>query len=186
MIIGGLYFTGLHTEVLGKIQSIILYTGILKPNIDNDRINSTEVPLEGSSLNMAGKDFQMKSLNGVSLNMESLYGKTVFLNLWATWCPPCIAEMPNIQQLYNQVHSEDIVFLMLSLDNDLEKPKKFIEKKGYTFPVYLPEGTLHSDFQTNAIPTTFVISPKGKIVSKQEGMANYNTKEFKEFLLNLE
>ena len=105
------------------------------------------------------------------------------MNMWATWCPPCIAEMPDIHELYKDVASEDIVFVMLSLDDDPQKAKDFIAQKKYTFPVYFLNSPLPKVYSSNSIPTTYVISPEGKIVSKNYGMANYNNSSFKKFLL---
>jgi thiol-disulfide isomerase/thioredoxin len=185
LFISALYVTGLHKEVIGKIQGIFLHTQFIKPDLNNtfdSPSNPGEANLTRPSSLMAGKDFKMKSLTGETITMESLYGKTVFFNIWATWCPPCIAEMPNIQKLYDKVNSEEIVFLMLTVDSDKEKPGKFIERKGYTFPVYFPDGPIPYEFTSDVIPTTFIISPEGKVVVKKEGMANYNTKEFINFL----
>jgi thiol-disulfide isomerase/thioredoxin len=110
----------------------------------------------------------------------------IFLNIWATWCPPCIAEMPNIQRLYEKVGSDDIAFVMLSVDEGgMDKVQKFIQKKGFTFPVYLPDGPLPRAFQSPAIPTTFILSPEGRIVARQEGMAEYDTQEVREFLQSM-
>lgn len=97
------------------------------------------------TLPVVGAGFKMVSLNGKTVSFESLKGKVVFMNMWATWCPPCIAEMPNIQKLYEKIGSDKIAFVMLSLDEDgMEKVKKFIGKKGFTFPVYLPASSRRS------------------------------------------
>ena len=89
--------------------------------------------------------------------------------------------MPNIQKLYEKVGSDKIAFVMLSVDEGgMDKVKKFIDKKGYTFPVYMPASQFPQEFYSTAIPTTFIISPQGKIVAKQEGMADYDTKEVRE------
>ncbi|MDB5262341.1 MAG: alkyl hydroperoxide reductase [Adhaeribacter sp.] len=117
--------------------------------------------------------------------MESLKGKVIFMNFWATWCPPCIAEMPNIQSLYEKVKSENIAFVMVSLDDDPAKAQKFINRKKFTFPVYTPNGALPPVYAGQVIPTTFVISPDGRIVARKDGMADYDNQEFREFLQNM-
>jgi hypothetical protein len=95
--------------------------------------------------------------------------------------------MPSIQSLYNSVDHDKIVFVMLSVDDPghLEKITKFVTEKGYTFPVFTPDGYLPKSLRVPTIPTTFVISPAGKIVSKKVGAANYDTPEFKKFLEGL-
>ena len=75
---------------------------------------------------------------------------------------------------------------MLSVDDGgVNKVQKFIQKKGFTFPVYMPATQLPEEFSTNAIPTTFIISPEGKIVARQEGMAEFDTKEMRGFLQSM-
>ncbi|PKV75154.1 TlpA disulfide reductase family protein [Pontibacter ramchanderi] len=188
-VFGILYLTGLHTEAIGQVQRILLATGIKNadvPAIDEVATGAETPSYTAAGAPMAGAGFKMVDLNGKTVNFESLKGKVVFLNIWATWCPPCIAEMPNIHSLYKKMDPNKVAFVMLSVDEGgMAKVKKFIDKKGYTFPVYMPAGQFPQEFYSTAIPTTFIISPDGKIVSKQEGMAEYDTKEVREFLLGL-
>jgi thiol-disulfide isomerase/thioredoxin len=188
-IFGILYLTGLHTEAIGGVQRLLLATGVKKADVPEPVATvpyAAEVTEIGASEGMVGAGFQLKGLNGKTVAFESLKGKVVFMNIWATWCPPCIAEMPNIQSLYEKVGSDKIAFVMLSVDEaGMEKVKKFIDKKGYTFPVYMPASQFPQEFYSNAIPTTFIISPEGKIVAKQEGMAEYDTQEVREFLQSM-
>ncbi|GAA0191580.1 TlpA disulfide reductase family protein [Fulvivirga kasyanovii] len=165
-----LYFTGLYTDVAALAQRAILSTGLI----------TADTELEDPE--KADFNFTLQTLDGQMVKLEDFKGKVIFLNLWATWCPPCIAEMPGIQDLYDKIDNEDIVFVMLSMDNSAEKPKKFIDKKEYTFPVYLPASRVPDVFRSPSIPTTYVISKDGKIVSKKVGMANYDTKAFRNFL----
>lgn len=185
-IFGILYLTGLHTEAIGQVQRILLATGIKNadvPTTDEIASASENKAFTAAGAPMAGAGFKMVDLDGKTVAFESLKGKVIFLNIWATWCPPCIAEMPNIQKLYDKVGSDKIAFVMLSVDEGgMAKVKKFIDKKGYTFPVYMPASSFPNEFYSTAIPTTFIISPEGKIVAKQEGMAEYDTKEVREFL----
>jgi len=132
-------------------------------------------------------NFSIKDLSGNVTDVQEFKGKTIFLNIWATWCGPCRMEMPSIQNLYSQVDKDKIVFVMLSVDRleDVNKVKDFVKDKEYTFPVYTPAGTLPNQLQVTIIPSTFVISPDGKIVSSESGAANYDTPEFKAFLEKL-
>lgn len=179
---GILYLTGLHTEVIGQVQRLLLATGIKKADLP-EQVSSTTSPETIVPADMAGAGFRITDLEGKTIDFESLKGKVVFLNIWATWCPPCVAEMPNIQSLYEKAGSDKIAFVMLSVDKGgREKVKKFIDKKGFTFPVYMPASQFPEEFYSKAIPTTFIISPEGKIVARQEGMAQYDTPEVQEFL----
>ncbi|MDR9416814.1 MAG: TlpA disulfide reductase family protein [Gracilimonas sp.] len=173
MIGAGLYATGYHTEVIGKLQSVLLYTGILQPD-------TSESVVHGSK---ADYNMPLLTINGEETSLEEFKGKTVFINFWATWCPPCIAEMPNIQSLHDDLKdNENIEFVMASLDQDPQKAWNFVKRKEFTFPVYSVIAKPRV-YDASVVPTTYVISPKGDIVMKHQGMAKYDTDSFKEFLL---
>lgn len=172
-IIAILYFTGLHTDVAAFAQRMVLTTGFITAD--------TETELSDQTIDYS---FKVQTLNGDIVTLEKFKGKVIFLNEWATWCAPCIAEMPGIQSLYDNIGDhKNIEFVMLSLDHDMKKVNKFVSKKGYTFPIYTPASEVPIEFQSSSIPTTFVISPEGKIISKKVGMAKYDTKKFVEFML---
>jgi len=175
-VFGVLYFTGLITPIMGGVQSLLLSTGLLKPKMVLENKERQAFDFTGQFLDMEG--------NRVGLTQYE--GKTVFINLWATWCPPCRAEMPYISELYKKVGSEkDIEFLMIALDDDFEKSKKYIRDKGFQFPVVHAAYGLNASLQSQAIPTTLVVNPSGEIVFYQEGMSNFDTPEFREFLIGL-
>lgn len=174
-IAGTLYLTGLHTEVIGNLQRVLLWTGLMTPDIEMDP----------GEIKAARYNMPMISLDGQSYSLADFKDKTIFLNFWATWCPPCIAEMPNIQALYEDVVSDSIAFVMVSLDEDPEKARAYMARKEYTMPVYFLTGPKPGVFNSTVVPTTYVISPEGQIVSERRGMANYNTDEFRTFLRGL-
>lgn len=174
-IFGILYLTGLHTDVAAFTQRVILQTGIITPD--------TELPT--SEQEQLDYNLALASIDGQQVHLSDFKGKVLFINIWATWCAPCIAEMPGIQSLYEEA-SSDVVFIMLSMDDSNEKAKKFIERKGFTFPVYLPASRVPEMLRAPSIPTTLVVNKEGLVVSKKVGMAKYNTKKFKRFLEELE
>ena len=185
-IFGVLYATGLHTEAIGQVQRVLLATGIKNADVPDSEESKREETAIDENMNALGAGFELADLQGNTVRFESLRGKVVFMNVWATWCPPCIAEMPSIQKLYNSVDTSKIAFVMLSVDEGgQQKVKKFIDRKGYTFPVYMPLSGIPAAFQSSAIPTTFILSPEGTLVARQEGMANYNTDTMREFLGSL-
>jgi len=173
-----LYVTGLHTEVAGFAQRMILTTGVF----------TSVVHIDESDKKPAEYNFTLKTFEGSKFDFRDLKGKVVFMNFWATWCSPCIAEMPNIQELYNSYKDRtDIAFVMISLDRDPEKAKKFVDKKGFTFPVYTPDYSsgIPRVYESSSIPTTFVLSKEGLIDNMKIGMANYNTNKFRSYLNKL-
>ena len=178
-IFGGLYITGLHTEVLGFLQRGILATGIMNPKIETD----PEI-VENKEYHRA--DFSMSLINskGERLEMEDLKGKVIFLNIWATWCPPCVAEMPGINKLYKDVDKDKVAFILLSVDHNFQKAVDYNNQKGYDFDVYDNAGRMPDMYITQSIPTTYVINAIGDLVLTHIGMGDYDTQEFRQFLIN--
>lgn len=174
-IIGALYFSGLHVPVIGNLQRVLLWTGLMSPN--------TEVVQE--DVVSANYNLSLLTVANEQTSLKAFEGKTIFLNFWATWCPPCIAEMPNIQALYEEIDSDNIKFVMVSLDEDFSKAQNFIKKKDYTLPIYFLNGRKPSVYNSTVVPTTYVISPEGKIVLERRGMADYHSVKFKTFLEEL-
>ncbi len=168
-----LYLTGLYTEVIGSVQRIVLSTGLMKPDI-----------LSKDEQFDADYNFILNSFDDKEFYFGKLRGKTIFLNLWASWCPPCRAEMPTIQDLYNEVKKDsNIVFVLISLDDDKSKAKQFVKDKNFNLPFFFLADRIPAAFSTNTIPTTFVISRQGKIIAKETGMAKYDSDNFREFLV---
>lgn len=170
-----LNYTGLIGSISSATQSAILKTGLLDAEVD---VTRSEI---------FNYDFMIKDLAGNKFSFGQYKGKVVFVNLWATWCGPCRAEMAGIQKLYGSIASDSISFVMLSLDRDTDQEKvvKYVNTKGFTFPVYLPSGRLTEQLSVPSIPTTFVIGKDGRIVTKEVGTTNFNTDKFKKFLKQL-
>ncbi|WP_075352161.1 TlpA family protein disulfide reductase [Algoriphagus marinus] len=171
-----LYFTGLLPVIQGAIQSVLLSTGLIKPKLELVDLSNQDFNYRGRFLDFEGNE----------ILLESYRGKTLFINLWASWCGPCRAEMPHISELYKSLENEpNIEFLLVGLDNDIEKSRNFLDGKSWTFPTAHASFGLNSSLQSQSIPTTLVVSPEGKIVFYQEGMSNFNSAEFRNFLKNL-
>lgn len=166
-----LYFSGLHTQIMGTLQGLFLKTSFITTGM-----------LKPADREAASYALSLRSTEGKTTTLAALKGKTIFLNFWATWCPPCIAEMPEIHELYQSTDTSQVAFVMVSVDKDAEKLEKFLKKHRYTFPVYQLNGSLPGVYQSSGIPLTFLISPSGKIVLKKKGMASYNNDSFKAIL----
>lgn len=129
---------------------------------------------------------RFKDINGKVVDLGNLKGKVVFLNFWATWCPPCLAEMPSIQKLYTQFAADpDFVFLLVDADSKLPEAKQFMQKKKYSMPVYEVASNIPEQLFKGSLPTTIVFDKKGRISFNEEGAANYGHKKFIEFMLQL-
>jgi thiol-disulfide isomerase/thioredoxin len=135
----------------------------------------------------ADADFNLplQSLDGKSVSLRDLKGNVIFLNVWASWCAPCRSEMPGIARLYQESGSDEVAFVMLAIDENHDMLRRYLDQKGYGFPVYLPAAPLPAAYLTQSIPATFVIDRQGQIVFRHEGVADYDSPDFKAFLSKL-
>ncbi len=130
--------------------------------------------------------FSFSDADGKEMTTADLKGKVVFLNFWATWCPPCRAEMPSLNELYNTLKDDDrIIFLFISEDEDSVKAINYLQKNGFDIPFITRSGNVPSRIFSGTLPTTIVLNKEGRVVLKHEGIANYNTAEFRQQLKNL-
>ena len=181
-----LYTTGMHTEVIGFAQRGLLATGLMNPNV-KDITEARHINNEASEMPKLTKaDFNLKLIDrdGNVTSLEALKGKVIFMNFWATWCPPCIAEMPSINKLHEEM-GDEVAFVMLSFDQDFETAKAYDKRKGYNLPIYAAASNVPAVYDSNALPTTYVIDAQGNIALTHKGMADYNDSKFKEFLRSL-
>jgi len=116
--------------------------------------------------------------DGTIITTAALKGKVIFINFWATWCPPCLAELPSIQNLYNQYKTDtSIVFILADADNNIVESKRFLSKRSLDLPVYgvatQPDSTLYS----GSLPTTIMLDPEGLVILNHAGIGKYDTEK---------
>ena len=130
-------------------------------------------------------DFKLKDLNGKELSLSDLKGKKVFLNFWATWCPPCKAEMPEIEKLYQETKDSDLVIVSIEIGEPLGTVKSFIDTNKYNFKVLLdPDQSVAAKYNIASIPTSYFIDEDGNIISKKMGAMDIN--EMKGYIKSLD
>ncbi|MVZ60774.1 TlpA family protein disulfide reductase [Sphingobacterium humi] len=124
-------------------------------------------------------DFTYANEQGERLSTASLRGKVVFINFWASWCPPCRAEFPSIEKLYQQYkNNPDVVFIMINQDDEAAAGKQYLDKEHFTFPMHRIDGPIANELYTGTLPTTIVLDKQGKIRLKHEGFADYSASKF--------
>ena len=134
---------------------------------------------------MDNYDFTLKDLEGNEVKLSSLKGKKVFLNFWATWCPPCKAEMPDIEKLYQETKDSSLVILAINVDTDKKAAQDFIDANNYNFTVLWDEnGEVSRLYQVTAIPTSYFIDTEGFLGGGTRGMISLEA--MKEYVNNLE
>jgi peroxiredoxin len=122
------------------------------------------------SVNSKAPDFSLKDAHGRSLSLSSLRGKVVLINFWATWCPPCKAEMPSMNRLYNEIRNRGFEVVAISTDNSLSTIKDFLARNRIDFPVLFDETkSVTRQYHVFSMPTTFLIDRSGMIAEKFYG-----------------
>ncbi len=115
-------------------------------------------------------DFTVKDLSGAAVSLNSLHGKVVLVNFWATWCSPCKEEMPLLQAYYDAHKEENFTLVAVNVSDDVEDAQAFIIENGYTFPVWSdPPGNVLIDLDMNGLPASLVIDAQGKLVKRWIG-----------------
>jgi thiol-disulfide isomerase/thioredoxin len=154
----------MNSKLLSSLGVIIVFGLLLL--VSNSFTSSTKELPAGTEL---------FDIDNNPVNFSSFAGKVVFINNWASWCPPCVAEIPSIQNLRNTLEDQNIVFVMVSYDEDHEKAIAFMKKKGYNFDVYFP-GDRYPYF-TESIPTSYLLNKEGKVVQHHAGMRDYSKED---------
>lgn len=175
--------TGLRQPVLSTMQRGLLATGLWRatPPTRPAAMPTAQFASERTyPLNLP-----LVTLDGRPANLSQFRGKVVLVNLWASWCPPCLAEMPGLQALYQKVDTSKVAFVLISLDENQNKARALLKRKHYTMPVFFPATDLPAPFQTSSIPYTVVLTPQGRVADRHSGMADYDTREFKAALEKL-
>jgi thiol-disulfide isomerase/thioredoxin len=144
---------------------------------------SPEQLSESQEIAVESYDWELLSMNDGVTNFSESIGRPVVLNLWATWCPPCVAEMPALQNIYDSF-SEEVDFYFVSSE-DSEKLKRWLKTKEYNLPVYNAYSSFPKEFASGSLPTTFVLDRQGRIVMKEVGSAKWDSDYMKTYLQEL-
>lgn len=148
-------------------------------------------PAEGNPASILGKlglsvfpepqtipDFSLKTPEGKTISVSAFKGKYVFLNFWATWCPPCREEMPSMEELYAKFGKENFSILAVSVREDPKTVENFLKTNKYTFPIALDtDGAVSAMFVGRGIPTTYILDPQGRAIAGMVGSRKWNTGE---------
>lgn len=163
MISNILFIVAIALVIYPKSRAWIMRQVAFSPSIEN---------IENRA-KLTHYNWQLKGINTANLDFETAKNRVIIVNLWATWCPPCIAEMPSLQDLYND-YKEQVVFVFVTSEG-AEKVMPFMDKNKYNLPIYNMLSREPDLLSTQSIPTTFLINKKGEIVIKKTGAANWNS-----------
>ena len=148
---------------------------LMRTSVFNAKIESKAADIS----NQTAVNFDFEDDKGSIQNTSSLRGKVVFINFWASWCPPCRAEFPSIETLYTRFKNHpDISFLMINKDSDLSAANNYLKKEKYSVPFYKTNDNVPGEIYSGSLPTTIVLDKAGKVRFHHEGFANYDADKF--------
>ena len=155
-------------DLKGKVIQGMMVIGLFQPDVSDKPITKNTT----SSID----DAAFKNQDGVVIQLSDLQGKVVFLNFWASWCPPCIAEMPSIDHLHTKYKDrKDVIFLMVDVDGKIESSKEFMRKRNLKLPVYIPASATPVAYFSGSLPTTVILNKTGNVVFQHIGAADYTS-----------
>lgn len=125
-------------------------------------------------------NWNLKGINTENIDFNNLNNSVVFISFWATWCAPCVAEMPSMNALYDD-YKDKVTFLFIT-DENWNTVSKFYTKNQYVFPTYNQETNAPKEFEISSIPATFIVSKNKKIVIDKKGPANWNSDSTRKLL----
>src|SRR5579883_1999438 len=156
-------------QYCNQLASLVRYEH-LKIELDDPAYRAAMKSLEDEDKQRGSAEFTLSDIHGKSWKLSDLRGKVVLVNFWATWCPPCRKEMPDLQALFDKYKGKGLIVLAIS-DEEEAKVKPFIQAQGITFPVMLDPGDkVHQLFQVEGIPKSFVYDRDGKLVAQSIDM----------------
>jgi|SRR5579871_3194850 len=161
-----------------ELAQLVRYEGI-KTDLDDPALRAALAKLDANDAVRQKADFTLMDLQGKTWTLQGLHGKVVLVNFWATWCPPCRKEIPDLQAL-NQTFRDELVVLAIT-DEDAAKVKPFVATRDVTYPILLDPGRkVHDVFRIEGIPKSFIYDRDGKLVAEAIDMRT--RKQFLEML----
>ena len=144
--------------------------------LENLRITPANIRLEA-------KDFSAEDSDGIVVSLKDFQGKFVLLNFWATWCYPCLKEMPDMEKAYKSLGKENLAVLAIAMGESVEKIKKFSEKNSFSFPMLSDENMVITKlYGVKNIPITYLIDPEGVLLGRALGIRDWSSSELMGFI----
>lgn len=164
-----LLFSPLGTFVKVQLSRLLAFSPTTIPATEQKKLSTYQ--------------WQLINNNGKTVSLEEFKGKIIFINFWATWCPPCIAEMPGLQKLYSD-YQDKIVFLFVTTDS-FEKANAFLIRENLILPIFQSVSNPPLEMESSTIPATYLIDQQTNVVLGKVGAADWNSDSFRKKLDDL-
>ena len=176
-IVTDLLFYMLILSLLIPATRIHVSAMLIRATMMSPKVKSVE-----NSEKLKQEDYllSLEDLDGNPVNLADFKGEVLFINFWATWCPPCRAEMPSMQEFCDRHGSDLKIFLITNEERD--KVKSYLDEYGFHLPVYFQRSVAHGVFNIRSLPTSFVIGKNGEIFVNKKGAARWDSKGFEKKL----
>ncbi|MEX0986387.1 MAG: TlpA disulfide reductase family protein [Bacteroidales bacterium] len=161
---------GPRKTIATAVNKVML--NVRKPSMSDDQ--------SGYMLQASDYQWEIRDLEGEIMDPANLQGEVIFLNYWGTYCPPCIAEMPEIQNIYDD-YGDRVKFVLVSAESR-EKVVNFLSSRDYNLPVYFGGRNMPEPLAIRSLPTTFIIARDGRIVLKKVGAADWDSRATRKML----
>lgn len=166
---------GLIIAVILAMFGFAIYSFVIKDDSNVQESGQDDIGVIGIEKDNFAPDFELETLEGEKIKLSDLRGEPVFVNFWATWCPPCRAEMPDMQKIHEEY--DDVTILAINqtdTETSARNVDSFVEEFGITFPVPMDKGlNVGTRYNAFALPTTYLINPDGRIHNIATGPLTY-------------
>jgi peroxiredoxin len=170
-----------YSKRLAALAAFLLMVPLAAASDPMDLGGNVKRAFEKAGLPLAGEkrsviDFSLKLVDGRTVSLSGFRGKVVFLNFWATWCPPCRAEMPSMEGLYRRLHGQGLEVLAVDIMENRKTVTDFLSSNDLTFPAALDsDGRVSGSYGVQAVPATFIVDRDGKLILRTVGGRDWNT-----------
>lgn len=160
---------------------VFIIRGVTELGIMQPSVKKTKVSLQTEEWN-----WKLVDTNNKIISLSDFKGKVIIINFWATWCPPCVAELPSLHKLYRTFSNTNNVAFIFVTNDDIQQAHEFLQHKEMKdLPIYTPASYIPISLQSKSIPATFIIDKDGNIVVDKKGAANWSSKKIIELIDSL-
>ena len=161
--------------------AVVIFIGLISCN-ETGKEKDKDEPVLSTPAESELATIKLTDLDSKAIDLNQYKGKTIFINFWATWCKPCLQEMPSIQKMQELLKNENIVYLFAS-DETVEQIEKF--KTNHQYPFHYVRAENMEALNIMALPTTYIFNPSGKLVFSEMGFRKWDDKNNIDLIINI-